>query len=95
MFIFMFENRSLDELQLEKKHLHEYLKVYERCVANLFSFLYKLKSVFIIMFFYCYLYSDFNRTHGRPVMKNEDILPVAAEYQRYKELKNLIKDLKQ
>jgi hypothetical protein len=27
---------------------------------------------------------DFNRSHGRPVMKNEDILPVANEYQRYK-----------
>jgi hypothetical protein len=37
---------------------------------------------------------DFNRTHGRPVMKNEDILPVANEYQRYKELKNIIKELK-
>jgi len=37
---------------------------------------------------------DFNRTHGRPVMKNEDILPVANEYQRYKELKTLIKDIK-
>jgi hypothetical protein len=58
---------TLDELTQEKKHLHEYLKVYER---------------------------DFNRIHGRPVMKNEDILPVAAEYQRYKELKNLIKELK-
>lgn len=50
MFIFMFENRSLDELQLEKKHLHEYLKVYERYVAKFISFLYKLKSVFVIMF---------------------------------------------
>lgn len=27
---------------------------------------------------------DFNRTHGRPVMKEEDIHPVANEYQRYK-----------
>ncbi|RYH23452.1 hypothetical protein EON65_17760 [archaeon] len=31
-----------------------------------------------------YTYRDFNRKHGRPVMKNEDILPVANEYQRYK-----------
>jgi hypothetical protein len=29
-------------------------------------------------------FSDFNRTHGRPVTKSEDILPVANEYQRYK-----------
>jgi hypothetical protein len=57
----------LEELQVEKRNLHEYLKVYER---------------------------DFNRSHGRPVMKNEDILPVANEYQRYKELKTLIKDMK-
>jgi hypothetical protein len=27
---------------------------------------------------------DFNRQHGRPVMKQEDIQPVAHEYQRYK-----------
>jgi len=27
---------------------------------------------------------EFNRTHGRPVMKQEDIQPVAQEYQRYK-----------
>eukprot|EP01038_Epipyxis_sp_PR26KG_P008715 gene8715-11776_t len=27
---------------------------------------------------------DFNRTHGRPVMRHEDIQPVAHEYQRYK-----------
>lgn len=27
---------------------------------------------------------DFNRLHGRPVMKQEDIQPVAHEYQRYK-----------
>lgn len=37
---------------------------------------------------------DFNKTHGRPVMKQEDIQPVAHEYQRYKELKRIMKDLK-
>lgn len=37
---------------------------------------------------------DFNKLHGRPVMKHEDIQPVAHEYQRYKELKALIKDVK-
>eukprot|EP01034_Spumella_vulgaris_P025121 gene25121-31538_t len=37
---------------------------------------------------------DFNRQHGRPVMKQEDIQPVAHEYQRYKELKVLIRDMK-
>jgi len=32
--------------------------------------------------------------HGRPVTKHADIQPVAHEYQRYKELKNLIRDKK-
>lgn len=30
---------------------------------------------------------EFQRTHGRQVMHNEDILPVAEEYRRYKDLK--------
>eukprot|EP00600_Ochromonadales_sp_CCMP1393_P007004 CAMPEP_0174958510 /NCGR_PEP_ID=MMETSP0004_2-20121128/2664_1 /TAXON_ID=420556 /ORGANISM="Ochromonas sp., Strain CCMP1393" /LENGTH=952 /DNA_ID=CAMNT_0016206731 /DNA_START=63 /DNA_END=2920 /DNA_ORIENTATION=+ len=37
---------------------------------------------------------DFSRMHGRPVTKHADIQPVAHEYQRYKELKNLIKEKK-
>ncbi len=37
---------------------------------------------------------DFNKLHGRPVMRQEDIQPVAHEYQRYKELKGLIRDVK-
>jgi len=37
---------------------------------------------------------DFSRMHGRPVTKHADIQPVAHEYQRYKELKNLIRDKK-
>jgi hypothetical protein len=37
---------------------------------------------------------DFNRTHGRPVMRQEDIQPVTAEYRRYKELKALLNDKK-
>lgn len=35
---------------------------------------------------------DFNQIHGRHVMKPEDIAPVAADYQRYKELKRRLKD---
>lgn len=27
---------------------------------------------------------EFTRTHGRPVMRQEDIQPVAQEYRRYK-----------
>jgi hypothetical protein len=34
---------------------------------------------------------EFSRTHNRPVMRHEDIQPVAGEYQRYKELKALVK----
>lgn len=30
------------------------------------------------------IFRDFNKTHGRAVMKEEDIHPVANEYQRYK-----------
>ena len=60
--------RQLHTLNEEKKHLHAYLKVYEK---------------------------DFNTTHNRSVMKQEDILPVANEYQRYKELKQIISDVKQ
>jgi hypothetical protein len=37
---------------------------------------------------------DFNRIHGRAVMKHEDIQPVADEYQRYKELKSEVKDMR-
>ena len=33
---------------------------------------------------------DFTRTHGRPVMKHEDIAAVAPEYERYKELKGIL-----
>jgi len=36
---------------------------------------------------------DFNRIHGRPVMRQEDIQPVAHEYQRYKELKMAIREI--
>eukprot|EP00595_Chromulina_sp_UTEXLB2642_P002659 CAMPEP_0196763804 /NCGR_PEP_ID=MMETSP1095-20130614/4815_1 /TAXON_ID=96789 ORGANISM="Chromulina nebulosa, Strain UTEXLB2642" /NCGR_SAMPLE_ID=MMETSP1095 /ASSEMBLY_ACC=CAM_ASM_000446 /LENGTH=485 /DNA_ID=CAMNT_0042117839 /DNA_START=762 /DNA_END=2219 /DNA_ORIENTATION=- len=39
--------------------------------------------------------SDFNKSHGRPVMNEEDIKPVAHEYQRYKELKVMVKNLKE
>lgn len=35
---------------------------------------------------------EFNRTNGRHVMHPDDIKPVAAEYQRYKELKRILKD---
>ena len=38
---------------------------------------------------------DFNKTHGRPVMKHEDIQPVAHEYERYKHVKALIRNMKQ
>lgn len=34
---------------------------------------------------------EFQRTHGRQVMHNDDILPVANEYRRYKDLKAFIK----
>ena len=34
---------------------------------------------------------DFQRVHGRQVMHQEDILPVSAEYRRYKDLKSWIK----
>jgi len=37
---------------------------------------------------------DFNRSNGRPVTCHEDIQPVAREYQRYKEIKNLINSLR-
>jgi hypothetical protein len=37
---------------------------------------------------------DFNRIHGRAVMKHEDIQPVADEYQRYKELKSEVRDMR-
>jgi len=37
---------------------------------------------------------DFTRTHGRPVMKHEDIAPVNAEYDRYKELKQMLSSIK-
>jgi hypothetical protein len=30
------------------------------------------------------LFRDFNRNNGRPVMRPEDIQPVAHEYERYK-----------
>ena len=56
---------NLEALQMEKRNLHAYLKVYER---------------------------DFSKLHGRPVMRQEDIQPVTHEYQRYKELKILLKD---
>lgn len=58
---------ELEALQMEKRNLHAYLKVYER---------------------------DFSRLHGRPVTKHADIQPVAHEYQRYKELKSLIREKK-
>jgi len=35
---------------------------------------------------------EFQRTHGRQVMHQEDILPVSAEYRRYKDLKAWIKE---
>jgi hypothetical protein len=37
---------------------------------------------------------DFSRMHNRPVMRHEDIQPVASEYQRYKDLKALVKERK-
>ena len=37
---------------------------------------------------------DFTRTHGRPVMRHEDIAPVNAEYDRYKELKQMLSSMK-
>eukprot|EP00602_Paraphysomonas_sp_CaronLab_P005252 CAMPEP_0185037660 /NCGR_PEP_ID=MMETSP1103-20130426/32388_1 /TAXON_ID=36769 /ORGANISM="Paraphysomonas bandaiensis, Strain Caron Lab Isolate" /LENGTH=723 /DNA_ID=CAMNT_0027575741 /DNA_START=151 /DNA_END=2322 /DNA_ORIENTATION=- len=37
---------------------------------------------------------EFNRVNGRHVMHPEDIKPVAEEYQRYKELKKILKDLR-
>jgi hypothetical protein len=37
-------------------------------------------------------FREFNRANGRHVMHPEDILPVAKEYQRYKELKKILKD---
>ena len=38
---------------------------------------------------------DFNKIHGRPVMRHEDIQPVAHEYERYKQVKSLIRSMKQ
>jgi hypothetical protein len=35
---------------------------------------------------------EFTKANGRPVIKHEDILPVSVQYQRYKELKTLLKD---
>ena len=67
MISIFFVHSELEALQVEKRNLHAYLKVYER---------------------------DFSRMHGRPVTKHADIQPVAHEYQRYKELKNLIRDKK-
>ena len=58
---------TLNQLILEKKNLHAYLKSYEK---------------------------DFNSKHGRPVQQHEDIQPVAAEYNRYKNLKQLISEEK-
>jgi hypothetical protein len=46
---------------------------------------------------HCYLKAyerDFTQTHGRQVMKHDDIAPVAREYERYKELKLLLSSLK-
>jgi hypothetical protein len=37
---------------------------------------------------------DFSRQHNRPVMRHEDIQPVASEYQRYKDLKQLVRERK-
>jgi hypothetical protein len=37
---------------------------------------------------------DFNEKNGRPVTHHEDILPVAEQYQRYKDLKVIIKEMK-
>ena len=34
---------------------------------------------------------DFSTRHGRPVMRHEDIHPVAHEYARYKDIKTAIK----
>jgi hypothetical protein len=35
---------------------------------------------------------EFQITHGRQVMHQEDILPVSSEYRRYKELKQIIRE---
>ena len=59
------QNRSLAQLQEEKRALHAHLKAYEH---------------------------EFQITHGRQVMHQEDILPVSSEYRRYKELKQIIRD---
>ena len=37
---------------------------------------------------------DFNRIHGRPVMRHEDIQPVMNEYERYKNVKAIIRNLR-
>lgn len=36
---------------------------------------------------------EFTKANGRPVIKHEDILPVSVQYQRYKELKMMLKDV--
>jgi len=59
------QNRSLAQLQEEKRALHAHLKAYEH---------------------------EFQITHGRQVMHQEDILPVSSEYRRYKELKQIIRE---
>ena len=37
---------------------------------------------------------DFNSRNGRPVMRHDDIQPVAREYARYKDLKQAINKTK-
>lgn len=87
-------------MQVEKRNLHAYLKVYERLVAISHSTMSSLHFLTISHSFLLFLplssllHSDFSRMHGRPVTKHADIQPVAHEYQRYKELKNLIRDKK-
>ena len=38
-------------------------------------------------------YREFTRVNGRPVIIHEDIQAVSNEYQRYKDLKTLLKDI--
>lgn len=72
-------SKSLESLGEEKKNLHAYLKAYER-----YHYLNRFLCYFSSFYFMLRLFRDFNRLNGRPVMRPEDIQPVAHEYERYK-----------
>jgi hypothetical protein len=79
---------GVEALVTEKKQLHAYLKAFEKWGTDC------LLYISLLDCFCCCRLREFNRANGRHVMHPEDIKPVADEYQRYKELKKVLKDLR-